>query len=698
MSSQYGRNTARKEAALSALLFLFTAGLFIGGLWVSVEWILNTETRGILFWTSNAAYIGLIGIFTYGNSLYQISRMGYYLRLSSPSTLVDNFSADRYVVKNTSTLPPLSILVPSYKEDCRVIRQTLLSAALMGYSKKRVVLLLDDPPSAGHAAPHQQTATTVRMVNTLNRKLAEQKREFHTRCNDIERLLEDPAADPADIFRAVSVAYEDISQWFFKTSLSYTVSDHTDSLFRRKVFDEPSQFYQRKARALKRISQRERIREYFDHDYMLDEIRYIRALFDVDITIFQRKQYTNVSHEPNKAMNLNSYLSLMGGTYSTFEKGNAYKLVPHPGGQEDGDVTFPDSDYVITLDADSILDHHYAAKLVSIMQRGDSKNLAVIQTPYSAIPQTQNILERTAGITTDIQYIIHQGFTGYNATYWVGANALLRKQALNDIKEPVSGQPLMERFIQDRTVIEDTESSIDLINKGWKLYNYPERLAYSATPPDYGSLVTQRRRWANGGLIILPKLIKYLCKRPSLHKLPEGFLRLHYLTSIAMISAGLILMLFIPVNNFGFSVLFILTAGSYFYLYYRDMRLLDYGLADLLRVYSLNLILLPIHAGGVLKSLHQMITGEKTPFGRTPKVNKRTAAPIVYHTATYGLIGYMSVVAFDYISGGHLIFAAAILLNLAFIVYGAKTFIGFRNSASDVKVKLDERAGKKAEQ
>ena len=33
-------------------------------------------------------------------------------------------------------------------------------------------------------------------------------------------------------------------------------------------------------------------------------------------------------------------------------------------------------------------------------------------------------------------------------------------------------------------MIEDTESTVDLIDRGWRLYNYPDRLAYSATPPD----------------------------------------------------------------------------------------------------------------------------------------------------------------------------------------------------------------------
>ena len=116
-------------------------------------------------------------------------------------------------------------------------------------------------------------------------------------------------------------------------------------------------------------------------------------------------------------------------------------------------------------------------------------------------------MERLSGATTDLQHIVHQGMSYYGATFWVGANAVIRKRALDDIVEiEHQGGFEIRRYVMDRTVIEDTESSIDLAIHGWRLLNYPERLSYSATPPDFGSLCIQRRRWANGGLIIMPKL------------------------------------------------------------------------------------------------------------------------------------------------------------------------------------------------
>jgi cellulose synthase/poly-beta-1,6-N-acetylglucosamine synthase-like glycosyltransferase len=193
----------------------------------------------------------------------------------------------------------------------------------------------------------------------------------------------------------------------------------------------------------------------------------------------------------------------------------------------------PDADYLLMLDADSIIDPEYTLRLSHVLAQPGHETMAVVQTPYSAFPNAPGLIERVAGATTDIQYVIHQGFTSYGATFWVGANALARKSALEDIAEAgrERGYPI-RRFIQDRTVIEDTESTIDLIARGWRLHNYPERLAFSATPPDFGALLIQRRRWANGGLLILPKLLRHLARSGSIRGvLREGFMRCHYLAS-----------------------------------------------------------------------------------------------------------------------------------------------------------------------
>src|SRR4029079_19142881 len=140
---------------------------------------------------------------------------------------------------------------------------------------------------------------------------------------------------------------------------------------------------------------------------------------------------------------------------------------------------------IVTIDADSIILPDYVLKLVSIMEA--DRGIAIAQTPYSAYPNPPTVLERVAGATTDIQYLVHQGFTAYNATFWVGANAVLRRTALEEITTLTEARGhSIPVCIQDTTLIEDTGAPIELAARGWHLHNHPERLAYSATPSDFG--------------------------------------------------------------------------------------------------------------------------------------------------------------------------------------------------------------------
>ena len=337
-------------------------------------------------------------------------------------------------------------------------------------------------------------------------------------------------------------------------------------------------------------------------------------IFGAKIDLFERKRYLSLSHELNKAMNLNSYIGLMGGMYKKEETSEGVILVPVQSAK-DADLIVKDSDFILTLDADSVLLREYCSRLVYFLQQPGNADVAVVQTPYSSFRGASSRLERLSGATTDIQHIIHQGMSNYNATFWVGANAVIRKSALEDIveKEWVGGFEI-KRYVQDNTVIEDTESSIDLAFHNWRLVNYPERLSYSATPPDFGSLVVQRLRWANGGLLIFPKLLKLMHERKNagrpVSKI-EILVRTNYMVSIAWSSMGLVFLLAYPYDGRLLSPLVLLAALPYFIAMAMDLKYCRYNYSDIFRIYGFNLILLPVNIAGTLKSLQQAITTKK---------------------------------------------------------------------------------------
>jgi cellulose synthase/poly-beta-1,6-N-acetylglucosamine synthase-like glycosyltransferase len=462
--------------------------------------------RGLFEAAEQLIFILIVNALIYGNVVYQFTRLGYLKRRS------DHRPADREELDTIyeDFAPALTILVPSYKEDINIVRRTLLSAAMQDYPKRRVVLLIDDPPGPSDPSDLENLRAIRELPSTIQALLDPIAARFMNAYDAYrKRQVEGCAHLIEETFNLASF-YREAATWFDRQAVNYPVTDSGDALLVKKVLAASAQAHHQRADELEwstmlgDVSERSVLREY----------RRLTMLFQVEVTSFERKRYVNLSHEPNKAMNLNSYIGLMGKSFREIKDKNGLYL--ECTNLATGNRNVPDAEFLITLDADSLLVTDYAIRLIHFMMQPGNEKVAVAQTPYCAIPNAAGILERVAGATTDIQYIIHQGFTHFRATYWVGANALLRKKALDDIRVVYRERGFeITRYIQDRTVIEDTESSIDLIERNWQLYNYPERLAYSATPADFGALLIQRGRWANGGTDNFPQVAALFISRTS---------------------------------------------------------------------------------------------------------------------------------------------------------------------------------------
>ena len=615
-------------------------------------------------------FLTLTSFLVYGGVLYHFTRIGYFKRFSK---IRNNLDKEHELVFNNDA-PRLTVLVPSYKEEQRVIMQTLLSAAFQIYPRRRVVLLIDNPPvsnTSGHDFRLLNDArnlpkTLTEYFNSHKQRFVETENEFLSRNKDVQ-------FDITIETEKLSQLWNELENHFSGLIESYEVHNHVDRLFLNLIYERLKSIFIEKRNSNKSLTLDAITREY----------RFLVILFDVEFDSFERKKYLNFSHAANKAMNLNSYIGLVGGFYR--EERVHGGMILSRCAEKDARFSIPDTEYFITLDADSLVVPEYSARLISMMENPENSRTGIAQTPYSAIPGADNLIERIAGATTDIQYLIHQGFTYYNATYWVGANAVIRAAALHDIKIVTQERGYeVYKFIQDHTVIEDTESSIDLAGKKWHLYNHPERLAYSATPPDFGSLVIQRRRWANGGLLIMPKMVRYLFRELSFSRFSEGFFRFHYLVSIAAVNIGLLLLMLLPFGEEFNTIWLPLTSLTYYILYARDLKQNGYKITDVFRVYALNLLLIPVNLGGVFKSIEQAFTGKHIPFARTPKIEGRTAAGSLYIVSSYGLLAQFLVGGVYSIVKDHVFLGCFSLMNAAVLLYAIVIFIGLKESVEDV--------------
>lgn len=624
------------------------------------------------------AYFTLMTLLACSSLAFLTSRLGYYSRTrthkrASRGELCEALWEDP---------PTLTVIVPSYQEEERVNRMTLLSAALQEFPDLEVVLLIDDPPNPRYAGPARTLQAAERLPAEIETLLDEPVRRFEVALARFDRLTSDGIVD-ATRLSTIATEYEFAARWLEKLANEYEITDHTERFFADEVVRGLCADLHINAQAMRAAIVDGATFNKAHARHLLQRLTWI---FSCRVSSFQRKRYVSLSHEPNKAMNLNSYIGLMGGRYvDTVVASGGRALVPTDGA---ADLIVRDPDFVLTLDADSVLLPEYCLRLVHLLGHSEHERTAVAQTPYTAFPGAPTRIERIAGATTDIQHMFHQGMTHYDATFWVGANAVLRKRALDDLEVVEhAGDWEIKRYISDRTVIEDTESSIDLGVHGWRLYNYGERLSYSATPPDFGSLCVQRQRWSNGGLLCLPGLwrqIRTRRRRGERQHFGESALRMNYMASIAWSSVALIVLLAYQFDNQLITPLVLIVSLPYFLMMAIDLRHCGYKALDVLRIYGFNLILLPVNVAGVLASLLQGLIGFKPEFKRTPKMPSRTVASLSFVVLPWLFVAFCGAMAYRYYETEHWTNVALAVGNGLLALYAILAFIGIRNSIADV--------------
>ena len=161
-------------------------------------------------------------------------------------------------------------------------------------------------------------------------------------------------------------------------------------------------------------------------------------------------------------------------------------------------------------------------------------------------------------------------------------------------------------------------------------------------------------------------------------------MRCHYLISIAGVNVALMALLLIPFDQAQRSWWLPLAAAPYFALYAADLRSIGYRATDVIGVYALNLLLIPVNLEGVWQSLRQAMFGTKVGFRRTPKVTRRTPTEprhLLFHALL--LAGLCATLAFD-IERGLWVHASFVTINGGILVYALCSFIGVDECKADL--------------
>jgi len=151
---------------------------------------------------------------------------------------------------------------------------------------------------------------------------------------------------------------------------------------------------------------------------------------------------------------------------------------------------------VAVFDADFAPESKFLDNLTGYFK---DSSVAVVQTPqmYHNVDSFQHLRMSDGHIYSDQDFFMRTVLPARNiknAAYWIGTNAVLRRQAIDD----VGG-------FSTESVTEDLLTSIRLHENGWKIVYIDEPMALGLAPETPSQYFIQRRRWAQGAIQVLVK-------------------------------------------------------------------------------------------------------------------------------------------------------------------------------------------------
>jgi len=191
-----------------------------------------------------------------------------------------------------------------------------------------------------------------------------------------------------------------------------------------------------------------------------------------------------------------------------------------------------DGEFVVVLDADFIALPQLLERTLGHFERDE--RLALVQLPqtFYNVDSIQHVDPRSPSSWHEQSLfydVIQPGKNRWNAAFWCGSPAVLRRAAL----ESIGG-------VATSTVTEDILTSMRLHAAGWRTLYHDEVLAVGVAPGDLDGFQTQRLRWAQGSMQILRSRENPLCKRGL--TLAQ---RLNYLASMTTYFQALQLLIFV---------------------------------------------------------------------------------------------------------------------------------------------------------
>jgi cellulose synthase (UDP-forming) len=200
-----------------------------------------------------------------------------------------------------------------------------------------------------------------------------------------------------------------------------------------------------------------------------------------------------------------------------------------------------DGDYIAVFDADHVPQPDFLDKLLGYFR---DKKVAFVQTPqdFYNIDSFQHRITGGKRLWTEqslFYALIQAGKDRWNAAFFCGSCAILRREALEDIGGFAA-----------ETVTEDLHTSVKIHARRWKSVYHNESLAYGIAAPVLYPFQRQRLRWGQGAMQVFIRdnpifkrglsIAQRICYLASMTTYFDGFQKaIYYFSPIIVLSTGL---------------------------------------------------------------------------------------------------------------------------------------------------------------
>jgi cellulose synthase (UDP-forming) len=155
------------------------------------------------------------------------------------------------------------------------------------------------------------------------------------------------------------------------------------------------------------------------------------------------------------------------------------------------------AELLAVFDCDHAPSPDFLEKTIGYFQ---DRKVAFVQTPqdFYNVDSFQHRGDQEAGEVwheqTLFYRVIQPGKDHWNAAFFCGSCAVIRRAALDDIGGFATG-----------TITEDLHTSLKMHKRGWHSAYHPEALAFGLSPANLEQYETQRLRWARGAMQVWSK-------------------------------------------------------------------------------------------------------------------------------------------------------------------------------------------------